>query len=160
VHKGGAVFDIEKLKWFNHEHLKRLSDREYAARVGTDEKFVPLLKERAKTLVEAKELLKEFEYAAPSKELLIEKANADAVSIKAHLENVKEMLANTHEPFTKESIHENVFGYASEQGRAAVLWPLRVALSGKDKSPDPFTLAALLGKEESLSRIEEAIKKL
>jgi hypothetical protein len=37
------------------------------------------------------------------------------------------------------------------------LWPLRVSLSGKDKSPDPFTLIYILGKDESIRRIEKAI---
>jgi glutamyl/glutaminyl-tRNA synthetase len=40
------------------------------------------------------------------------------------------------------------------------LWPLRVALTGQDKSPDPFTSAYALGREESLKRIDIAIKKL
>ena len=42
-------------------------------------------------------------------------------------------------------------------GRGAVLWPLRYALSGKERSPDPFTLLSILGKEESISRIQKAI---
>src|SRR3989344_810624 len=65
VHKGGAVFDIEKLRWFNHEHLKKLSDSEYAARLkefaqkDVDPRLVPLLKEHAKTLKEAAKALED-----------------------------------------------------------------------------------------------------
>ena len=42
-------------------------------------------------------------------------------------------------------------------GRGAVLWPLRYALSGQERSPDPFTLSAILGNEETISRIRKAI---
>jgi len=47
--------------------------------------------------------------------------------------------------------------YAATVGKGNVLWPLRYALSGEEKSPDPFTLMAALGKDESISRIKRAI---
>jgi len=53
-----------------------------------------------------------------------------------------------------------IFDYATNNGRGQVLWPLRVALSGKEKSPDPFTLCYILGKKETLLRLDNAIKKL
>lgn len=65
-----------------------------------------------------------------------------------------------HESFTAESVKETIFPYATQKGRASVLWPMRVALSGKEKSPDPFTLAQLLGKEKTLGRIEKALQLL
>ncbi len=43
------------------------------------------------------------------------------------------------------------------KGKGNVLWPLRVALSGKEKSPDPFTLLSILGKEKSIERIQSVI---
>ena len=42
------------------------------------------------------------------------------------------------------------------EGRGQVLWPLRYSLSGRDKSPDPFQIAGILGKNETLRRIEAA----
>ena len=42
-------------------------------------------------------------------------------------------------------------------GRGAVLWPVRYALSGAERSPDPFTLISILGTEESISRLEAAL---
>ena len=42
-------------------------------------------------------------------------------------------------------------------GRGAVLWPLRYALSGQERSPDPFTLISILGNEEATKRIRKAI---
>ncbi len=47
---------------------------------------------------------------------------------------------------------------AEEKGKGNVLWPLRVTLSGKEKSPDPFTLLSILGKEISLERIKSGIE--
>lgn len=171
VHKGGAVFDIEKLKWFNHEHLKRLSDEEYAARLnefaGTqvDMRLVPLIKERAQTLKEASEMLtSEFEFlqgVSYEADLLLNKGKIAAPDASKHLQAVSEALSQVaSEGFTAAHIKEAVWPYADREGRGAVLWPLRTALSGREKSPDPFTIAALLGKDEALVRIAEALKKL
>ena len=59
-----------------------------------------------------------------------------------------------------EKIKASIFDYATEQGRGNVLWPLRVSLSGKEKSPDPFTLIYILGKKETIGRIENAISEI
>lgn len=47
--------------------------------------------------------------------------------------------------------------YAEQEGKGNVLWPLRVALSGKEKSPDPFELATILGKEATLTRLQSIV---
>jgi len=63
---------------------------------------------------------------------------------------------------TLELIPDNdaVMKYAEEQGRGNVLWPLRYALTGKDKSPDPLSLLSIIGEEESKKRIQKAIELL
>jgi glutamyl-tRNA synthetase len=53
-----------------------------------------------------------------------------------------------------------IWHYATQEGRGDVLWPLRYALTGADRSPDPFTVAFILGKEETLLRIERALSTL
>jgi glutamyl/glutaminyl-tRNA synthetase len=58
--------------------------------------------------------------------------------------------------FTAEKIKAAIWDYATEKGRGEVLWPMRVALTGKKQSPDPFTLAAILGKAETLKRLAHA----
>ncbi len=171
VHKAGAVFDIEKLKWFNHEHLKRLSDEEYAKRlfdlVGqtVDIRLVPLLKERAQTLIEAKEALEgEFNFLTSvlyEPELLLNKGKIPPEDASKHLQAVNGLLGQVlPEDFTAARVKDAVWPYADQEGRGVVLWPLRTALSGREKSPDPFTIAGLIGKQEVLSRIAEALKKL
>jgi len=184
VHKAGAVFGTEKLQWFNHEHLKMLSDTEYAERLkefcgkDTDQRLIPLLKERAKTLKEAAEMLEtEFNFfGEPNYEpaLLLQNGKIAPEVASNHLKAVYELIKNipdeSHEMaaspisrgegFTATQLKDIVWPYADAQGRGAVLWPLRVALSGREKSPDPFTISGLLGKEKTLNRIAQALKKL
>ncbi len=59
-----------------------------------------------------------------------------------------------------DNVKSSIWDYAEEQGKGDVLWPMRYALSGKDRSPDPFTLAFILGKEKTLERISVAIESL
>ena len=178
LQKGGATFDETKLRWMNHEHLRRISDDDFLGRLTVlmDERgermpeytarALPLLRERAQTLGEAAAALTSgefsfFESAEPTQELLLRGAQADAGTAKKHLEAVSRMLARIpDEHFTAEKIKEVVFPYATGEGRSAVLWPLRVALSGREKSPDPFTLSALIGREEALKRIASAQERL
>ncbi len=171
VHKGGAVFDIHKLLWFNHEHIKKMSDTEYAARLKEfsgkeiNPQLIPLLKARAQTLAEASIALTEefgfFGSISYEPALLLQGGKIAAEVASLHLK----ALADLFEPipdegFTAAQLKDIIWPYATSQGRGAVLWPLRVALSGKEKSPDPFTIASLLGKKETLSRIAQAVKNL
>lgn len=170
VQKGGAVFDIEKLIWFNAEHLKRLSDEEYHTRLThyghseVDVRLIPLIKERAKTLAEAAELVVEYDFthaAQPTAALLTQNGKILAIDASTHLQALYDALvALPDDDFTPEKVKEAVWPYAEEKGRGAVLWPLRVALSGKEKSPDPFTIAGIVGKKIALERIEAARKVL
>ncbi|MSR70928.1 glutamate--tRNA ligase [Candidatus Kaiserbacteria bacterium] len=171
VHKAGAVFAIEKLKWFNREHLKKLSDTEYAKRLGefagkaVDGRLVPLLKERAATLQEAAQTIdNEFGFldeVSYDPELLLQNGKSTAEVASLHLKALTELLENIpDEGFTAAQLKDILWPYADSQGRGPVLWPLRVALSGKERSPDPFTLLALIGKQRSLERIASAAEKL
>ncbi|MBI4087960.1 glutamate--tRNA ligase [Candidatus Kaiserbacteria bacterium] len=173
VQKHGAIFDVEKLKWFNHQYLKQLPDDEFMRRleehlgVTTPSVPVALLKERARTLKEAAELIRgdEFSFLADrvayDATLLIKGAKTDANTAVVHLKKVSELVEKLpDENFSADIVKDAVFPYATEKGRGAVLWPLRVALSGREKSPDPFAIAALIGKKRTLSRIEDALKML
>jgi glutamyl/glutaminyl-tRNA synthetase len=73
------------------------------------------------------------------------------------LEKVKNLLETLDEnSFTSELIKTAVWPYAELEGRGVVLWSLRVSLSGKERSPDPFSSASILGKEETLKRLDTA----
>jgi glutamyl-tRNA synthetase len=59
-----------------------------------------------------------------------------------------------------DTIKETIWPYAEQEGRGLVLWALRTALSGKERSPDPFTLVSIFGKEEAIRRIDIALQKI
>ena len=183
VQKSGAIFDLQKLRWFNHSYLKKLDAEEYEARfaeyIKTEKKAAPpaylsqairIVQERGETFGHAFELLHtdcafledNLNGGAPIPiPLLTKGAKADALTVLAHLKKVLVLLSGVDEKsFTTDAIKDAVFPYATGEGRAAVVWPLRVALSGKEKSPDPFTLAGYLGKERTLSRVSNAIEML
>jgi glutamyl-tRNA synthetase len=170
VQKSGAVFNIEKLNWLNREYIRKLSAEEFISRANpftseikalpdySDDKFkkiIPLLLERIYTLAEIKKMFEEGEiqyfFSQPQyvKELL---KNTSFLP-----ETIKIIEAIPEEQFTTEGIKVAIWDFATEKGRGDVLWPMRIALSGKEKSPDPFTLASTLGKTETLSRLTSAL---
>lgn len=176
IQKSSGIFDEKKLLWFNREHIKKLSDIMFAERLETfahmhgrqlphyTADVVPLLKERSETLMQALDFLEtgEFDFLsnnfkAPKAALLLQGAKADAPAVIAHFNELERLFqAMPDTAFTAEAVKSAIFPYATRVGRASVLWPLRVALSGKEKSPDPFTIAAAIGKEAVLKRIAEA----
>lgn len=184
VQKGSAMFNADKLRWVNREHLKRLPEEEREAEVrrhvesldvykSNRERLAPridgivnLLLERINVYSEIPELFEagEFDYMLSEPEYGAEELiwkNSDAAETRTHLEHIAASLEGTDNgSFNKDVIKNTLWDYASEEGRGAVLWPMRFALTGKDKSPDPFTVAELLGKEESTRRIRSAINKL
>jgi glutamyl/glutaminyl-tRNA synthetase len=80
---------------------------------------------------------------------------------KEHLKYIKNaIIAMQEEDLSLEKLRGCIMGYATEKGRGAVLWPLRYALSGKEQSPDPFVLATILGKGETIQRLSYAEQQL
>ncbi|MBI3633056.1 MAG: glutamate--tRNA ligase [Candidatus Vogelbacteria bacterium] len=172
VHKNGAVFDIQKLDWMNKEYIRQLNDAkllEYVMRFLPESvtslpnfsvrqltNFLPILRDRISRFVEITDmaLLGElnyfFEKPALTKSLL---KTTDFIS---HLISILEKINDAE--FIAEKIKLSIWEFATEKGRGNVLWPMRVALSGAEKSPDPFTLAELLGKQETIERLKFASK--
>ncbi len=182
VQKGGAQFDEQKLLFLNREWMRKLSDEEYLTRgelvppVGSDPvtgrtlltRLVPILKERAHTFSEAREMLTGelaglFIHPTLSATLLTDKELEHAPgATKAHLEAFKALLDHLPETQDVDIIKAALMTYADgiskeNGGRGAALWPLRYALSGAERSPDPFMLVAVLGRSEAISRIEASI---
>lgn len=180
IQKGGAIFDETKLAWYNRAYLDMIDDDTYSRYTESvlaeiaDSRDIPFIPERARKLVpivrerisvwselaaavEAGEYDFAFVAPNPSKELLLGKEN-DAAAAAGHLEWLQKALSEAPESAWEapEALKELIWDYASEKGRGAVLWPLRVALSGREKSPDPFTILSVLGQEESFKRIETA----
>ena len=129
------------------------------------DKIVTLEKERVSKLSDIKEGTRYF-FEAPEydkEKLLWKSAPTDGKEneindAKKHLEKIAELLNTLDEKnFMSHNIKEAVWEYAEEKGRGNVLWPFRVALTGLEKSPDPFIVAEILGKNETLKRLERAI---
>lgn len=179
VSKSGAVFNIEKLDWFNKEYLKKLSSRKIQKEILKQFKLagknlekkkisriIPIVIDRISKWSDIQRLLKsgELEYLFSQPKLLKPQAIAwkDLSSEKTieHLKKSIELFSTLKKYPTTEQVKETIWDYASEQGRGDVLWPIRYALSGLDKSPDPFQLVSALGVEESISRLNLAIEKL
>jgi glutamyl-tRNA synthetase len=173
IQKSGARFNPEKLEWMNKEHIKLLSTEEVYEKMlsyFSDEnlsqtslkrikKLLPIAYDRMNTYSDFYRDFKEGEYS-----YVVEKPSFDIQKIiwkqdtlenaQKHLQEVKTILSSIPEDLWNiENIKHGVWEYAEKVGRGNVLWPLRYSLSGKEKSPDPFTLAFVLGKEETLLRI-------
>ena len=80
---------------------------------------------------------------------------------KKHLEEIVKLLNGLDESeFRADKTKETIWNYAEKEGRGNVLWSMRVALTGLDKSPDPFAVAGVLGKEKTIKRLTYAIEKI
>jgi len=127
------------------------------------QKIVGLYQERLKKLSDLSQLTdfffkKKLEYP---KELLKWKDMSEK-EIKDSLDKLKKILAKiSNGDWRKENLEKILLKEAEKVGdRGKLLWPLRVALSGKEASAGPFEIAEILGKEKTLERIKEARKKL
>jgi glutamyl-tRNA synthetase len=169
VHKGGAKFDPEKTKWFQHKYLQEVPDanlvlqftellKERGVAADIDLlKIVSLLKERA-TFVS--DLWDQGSFFFESPESYDEKASAKAFKPETPqlLRHVLEIL-KLSDDYSATAIQDSVKGWITSEGIGfgKIMMPLRLALVGEMKGPDVFEIAALLGKEETIVRIEKAI---
>ncbi len=179
VQKAGAIFNTEKLLWFNKEYIKRLPadrlEKEISEKLSQKytyssellKKIIPTITERINTFGELEKYVAEGEFdyffiaPEPKREMLIWKKDTDFETPKKNLQIVSEIITKiSDEDFNKEFLEKILMPKADELGKGSVLWPLRFSLSGREKSPDPFTLLSILGKTESLKRIQTAIKVL
>ncbi len=183
VQKSPAVFNEEKLNWFNREYIKRLSQKEFwdhahhalFGSVVSDteparemlKKLEPLIRERLTTFADMQMLfgradgsaIGEFDYffQTPTvSDTMIVWKDDTLENAKKHIAHVATILATVPEDtWNAVSIKASVMSYAEAEGKGNVLWPVRVTLSGREKSSDPFEIAEILGKEETLKRLSK-----
>lgn len=161
VHKSGAIFDTKKLNWMNSQYIKKLSAKEFKAVSGfqaVPDVAVPLITDRLEMLSDAEQFAYLWQEPEYPKELLLWKTSSSE-EVKNSLEQTLEMIRKTE--ITDDALRANLEELALKTGnKGLVFWPLRVALSGKDKSPDPVQIASVLSKEEVLNRVKKAIELL
>lgn len=178
VHKAGAVFDLKKLDWINAQYLKKLSldelyekalpffeQKEFYQVALAEKKSAEFLKkvltierDRLAKLTDVGEN-NQFFFA---QDLVYEKAllrwkEMDDATLRETLEKSSVILEKiSPSDWSRENL-ESVLMTAAGEKRGELLWPLRVALTGAQKSPSPFEVAWVLGKKESLERVRRAI---
>ena len=198
VQKAGAVFNEEKLNWFNREYIKKMPlDEQKAAikkflperlatalaNVGEQDgghgnradmlltKLVPVITERLNYFGELSKMADEGEldyyFARPIIDMTKLSWKGEDLSLaKQHIQKAVEIWTAMGAAVSTDgtdgagaaswnaaALKDAVWPYAEEVGRGNVLWPIRFALSGRDKSPDPFVLADILGKDEAIARL-------
>ncbi|PTX60487.1 glutamyl-tRNA synthetase [Kordia periserrulae] len=169
INKAGARFDIDKMQWFNQQYMHHKSN-EYLAKSfqalrpelnGIDiqyiEMVVGLVKERVSFV---KELWDEshFFFVAPTE--FDEKAQKKA--LKEGTDDILRKLIdiiNSTEEYTVESLQTNIKGWITDNeiGFGKVMQPLRFALAGALSGPDLFTIMFMIGKQETIKRIEKVL---
>lgn len=172
VNKAGARFDPDKTKWYNHQYMQQQDNYELAsafknlqpelAEIDTDyiALAVNLIKERA-TFVDEFWGLSHFFFQAPSS--YDEKALGKAVKddTKALMQEVVLVLESiSQEEFSVETVQAVVKGWITNNniGFGKVMMPLRLALVGALQGPDVFDIMFLIGKNESVQRLENFIR--
>lgn len=172
VHKAGAKFDPEKNKWFNHQYLMKQSDDDLAKSFApflyekgidvdytTLVKIVSSIKDRANFVEELWEL-GDFFFVAPTS--YDEKASKNwKEETPVLMTKVSEILTNI-EDFTSANIETILKSWMTESeiGMGKVMQPLRLSIVGALKGPHLFDIIEIIGKEESVKRIQKAINTL
>ena len=173
VHKAGARFDPDKTKWYNHHYLQKKTDEElatsyaielsrkeihaYAQKPNYVEKVVSLIKERANFISDFWEL---SDYFFRSPDSYDEKAvrkqwKEDTPQILnelvVELEGINDFSSEKVETLMKEWIGKKELSFGK------VMPPLRLVIVGAMKGPNLFDILGMIGKEESIARIQMAI---
>ena len=171
VGKSGARFDPEKARWYNQQYLKKKTDMElaelfmpllHAKNIKTDQDFVAricgLVKERAMFVADLWDQSSFFFQAPVEYDQKAVKKNwkEDTSGI---MTDVKEILNNVH-PFTSGNTENAVKDYVEKKqmGFGKIMNPLRLATVGGGFGPHLFDIFEMIGKEETLKRIDTAIQ--
>lgn len=169
-----AVFDIDKLDFFNAYYIRQKEVKEIlelsqtylqAAALPLEgekiERAISLAKDRLKKLSDLPEAIS-FLFKTPvyDQDLLIWKKSSLEESKKYLKEIFAVMLKVGADDWDKDVMEKGILEWIKENNpgkNGDYLWPLRVALSGLKNSPSPFEIAWTLGKAESIKRIETAL---
>lgn len=173
VHKGGAKFDYEKAKWYNHQYILKTDDEQlltlvkpFIAQHKTDinedllRKVIPLIKERCSILSDFW-ANSHFFFQTPTEidtESIAPKWDDDKTNFfKAYITQIQAItdwnIASIEEAFNNLVAEQNI-------KKGAVMLPLRIMLVGGKYGPGVFDIAELIGREEVINRIENGLANL
>ena len=173
--KSPAIFDVNKLRWFNAEYIRRMSPEAFnrAAQPWYEKAGVAamnqdilqrILQPRVELFSELPDMV-DFLTAMPEFDNSLyahKKMKTTPESAKETLLGLQPLL-EAQDPWTEEGVHDLLIGYAQKTGlkNGQVMWPLRVAITGKPVTPGGAVEAAvLLGKQETLARLARSLERL
>ena len=175
ISKSPAVFDMVKLRWMNGEYMKKMDDdkfyemalpylKEVITRDLDFHKIAAMVKTRIEVFPDIKDQVDFFE-KVPEYETSMYVHKKMKTNEETSLQVLREVqpLLEAQEDFSNDALFEMLSAYAKEHGYKVgyVMWPIRTALSGKQMTPAGATeILEVLGKEESLVRIQASIDKL
>lgn len=175
ISKSPAVFDMVKLKWMNGEYLKAMEFEQfyqlakpYLTKCLTKDydlkKIAAMVKTRIEIFPDIAEHVDFFE-VVPEYDCAMYKHKKMKTTPESSLEVLRELLPilEAQEDYSNDALYEALCKYVADKGckNGYVMWPVRTAVSGKQMTPGGATeLMEVLGKEESLARIQAAITKL
>ncbi len=161
VSKSPAVFDEQKLRWMNGRYLRELPVEEltrrletYTGRSGLGE-AVAISQDKISTLAEFWPLAGFF-FDGPADDPAVREKVMGAPDAPKLLAAARDALAAIEGPYTVEGVEEALRGVVEREGVKAkqVFQPVRVALAGTTVSPGIFETVAVLGRDETLVRID------
>lgn len=173
--KSPAVFDMTKLKWMNGEYMKAMDEDKFysmalpymkeAIHKDLDfHKIAAMVKTRIEIFPDIAGQIDFFE-SLPEYDLEMyvhKKMKTTKETSLAVLKGTLPILEK-QEDYSNDALYQALTGYISQEGvkTGYVMWPLRVAVSGKQMTPAGATeIMEVLGKEETLTRIRAGIEKL
>ncbi|MBQ3497252.1 MAG: glutamate--tRNA ligase [Oscillospiraceae bacterium] len=176
ISKSPAIFDIEKLTYFNANYIRAMSAESFHAAAApyirqavkneaySTEAIAALLQARCEKLTDIPEKVDFFDATGDYDAELFtnKKSKTDAAVSLDMLQKVEPKLAALPE-WTQESIHALLIGFAEELGvkNATLMWPVRIAAAGRSVTPGgAVEICHILGREETLTRIRKGIEKL
>ena len=173
--KSPAVFDYGKLKWMNGEYIKKMDFDAFYERalpiikevITKDydlKKIAAMVKTRIEIFPDIKELIDFFE-EVPEYDVSMYTHKKMKTTAETSLAVLKEVLPllTAQEDYSTDALYAMLSAYVAEKGykNGYVMWPIRTATSGKQMTPCGATeIMEVIGKEESIARIEKAIDKL
>jgi len=177
VQKSGAIFNMQKLDSINAHYIKQLSQekqlelgREYLVKNGfdinqwTDNQLNQIIKLEIQRIKKFADIGREIDFFWRQPEYntqILAYKSMQTADIITSLEWSQKLLYNIEDTDLQniEHIIKTAIQVDNKQ-MGEILWPLRVSLSGREKSPSPFEIIAILGKDESILRIKSAISLL
>ena len=176
INKSPGIFDINKLTWFNAEYIRKMSPEAYLEKVtpwfdrvlagkGINyPRLAQLMQDRTEIFSRVPEMVS-FLGQLPDYDVELythKKMKTDAAVSKENLEMILPVLEGI-EGWSETAIHDTVMAAIAAAGKknGAVLWPLRIAISGQANTPGgAIEIAWLLGKEETLRRVKDGLARL